>query len=88
MSHYHAFHYGGTLPVGSFPRGATPEGIYDLSGNVKPIAFEMPAPTGCGKAAKGRRPRVLRGSSWSYTQDVRRAASKWVPPLNRPECRD
>src|SRR4030042_660879 len=29
------FHYGGTLPVGSFPDGATPEGIYDLCGNVK-----------------------------------------------------
>lgn len=29
------FHYGGTLPVGSFPKGATPEGVYDLSGNVK-----------------------------------------------------
>ncbi|MCE5250433.1 SUMF1/EgtB/PvdO family nonheme iron enzyme [bacterium] len=29
------FHYGGTLPVGSLPNGATPEGIYDLCGNVK-----------------------------------------------------
>ena len=29
------FHYGGTLPVGCFPAGATPEGIHDLAGNVK-----------------------------------------------------
>jgi formylglycine-generating enzyme required for sulfatase activity len=29
------FHYGGTLPVGSLPAGATPEGVYDLAGNVK-----------------------------------------------------
>ena len=29
------FCYGGTLPVGSFPKGATPEGVYDLCGNVK-----------------------------------------------------
>ncbi len=29
------FYYGGTTPVGSFPKGATPEGIYDLAGNVK-----------------------------------------------------
>lgn len=29
------FHYGGTTPVGSFPAGATPEGVYDLCGNVK-----------------------------------------------------
>ena len=31
------FHYGGTLPVGSLPKGATPEGIFDLSGNVKEL---------------------------------------------------
>ncbi|MHB9030784.1 MAG: SUMF1/EgtB/PvdO family nonheme iron enzyme [Candidatus Latescibacterota bacterium] len=29
------FHYGGTLPVGSLPKGATPEGIHDLCGNVR-----------------------------------------------------
>jgi len=29
------FHYGGTLPVGSFPAGVTPEGLHDLAGNVK-----------------------------------------------------
>jgi formylglycine-generating enzyme required for sulfatase activity len=29
------FHYGGALPVGCLPKGATPEGIYDLLGNVK-----------------------------------------------------
>ncbi|MCE5250431.1 SUMF1/EgtB/PvdO family nonheme iron enzyme [bacterium] len=29
------FRYGGTLPVGSLPNGATPEGIYDLFGNAR-----------------------------------------------------
>lgn len=29
------YRYGGTTPVGSFPQGATPEGVHDLSGNVK-----------------------------------------------------
>ena len=29
------FHYGGTLPVGSLPDGATPEGIFDLLGNAR-----------------------------------------------------
>jgi len=29
------FHYGGTTEVGSFPAGATPEGIFNLAGNVK-----------------------------------------------------
>ena len=29
------FHYGGTTPVGSFPEGSTPEGLFDMIGNVK-----------------------------------------------------
>ena len=29
------FHYGGTTVVGSFPKGATPEGLLDMTGNVK-----------------------------------------------------
>ncbi|MBN1293468.1 MAG: SUMF1/EgtB/PvdO family nonheme iron enzyme [Candidatus Latescibacteria bacterium] len=29
------FHYGGALPVGSFPEGATPEGLYDMTGNAR-----------------------------------------------------
>ncbi len=29
------FHYGGTLPVGSLPKGATPDGVHDLCGNAK-----------------------------------------------------
>ena len=29
------YHYGSTSPVGSFPNGNTPEGIYDMCGNVK-----------------------------------------------------
>jgi len=29
------FYYGGTTPVGSFPDGATPEGLFDMIGNVK-----------------------------------------------------
>jgi len=29
------FHYGGTLPVGSLPMGATSNGIYDLAGNAR-----------------------------------------------------
>jgi formylglycine-generating enzyme required for sulfatase activity len=29
------FHYGGTIPVGSLPKGATPEGVIDLCGNVR-----------------------------------------------------
>jgi len=28
------FHYGHTTPVGSFPQGATPQGVHDMAGNV------------------------------------------------------
>lgn len=51
-----------TAPVGSYPAGATPEGILDLEGNVgewtegAPCPYEKPD---CG--AKGN---VLRGSTW------------------------
>jgi len=29
------FHYGGALPVGSLPAGATPEGLFDMIGNAR-----------------------------------------------------
>jgi len=38
------FHYGGTIPVGSLSRGATPEGIYDMAGNVKEWTRSMLRP--------------------------------------------
>jgi formylglycine-generating enzyme required for sulfatase activity len=46
----------GTCPVGSFPGGATPQGIQDLAGNV----FEW---TTSGNDARGKM-RVARGGSW------------------------
>ena len=43
------FYYGGTIPVGSLPAGATPEGIYDLAGNVKEWTKSMFKPYPNGK---------------------------------------
>ena len=42
------FHYGGTTVVGSFPKGATPEGLFDMTGNVKEITTSLfePCPGG------------------------------------------
>jgi formylglycine-generating enzyme required for sulfatase activity len=34
------YHYGGTTPIGSFPQGATDEGVWDLAGNVKEWCFD------------------------------------------------
>ena len=35
------FYYGGTTPVGSFAKGATPEGLWDMTGNVKEYTTSM-----------------------------------------------
>jgi formylglycine-generating enzyme required for sulfatase activity len=62
-----------TAPVGSFPKGATPEGVHDLSGNVsewtldcwledlrKKDSWEPHAQGGCST-------RTVRGGSWKDT---------------------
>lgn len=77
-----------TTPIGVFPEGRTPEGIYDLSGNVwewtstiwgkKVNQPDYPYPY---KARDGRENpedgtvrRVVRGGSWNYSQYNARAA--------------
>ena len=70
------FHYGGTTPVGSFPDGATPEGLYDMTGTVKEHTTSMfePYPGGEPMIYLGMRepfiravtiPRVVRGGAWT-----------------------
>ncbi|MFO0760118.1 MAG: SUMF1/EgtB/PvdO family nonheme iron enzyme [Byssovorax sp.] len=60
--------YGITAPVGSYPKGATPEGIVDMAGNVaewtdSPFCrYEEPK---CATPS-----RVIRGGSW-YTSNAR-----------------
>ena len=66
-----------TAPVGSFPAGATPEGIVDLQGNVaewtegSPCAYDKPD---CG--AKGA---VLRGGAWldQFKGEFRNSRRYW-----------
>ncbi|MCC7261744.1 MAG: SUMF1/EgtB/PvdO family nonheme iron enzyme [Candidatus Latescibacteria bacterium] len=70
------FHYGGTTPVGSFPQGATPEGIFDLVGNVKEYTTSLfeSYPGGEPMIYLGMREpfihphtvfRVVRGGAWT-----------------------
>jgi formylglycine-generating enzyme required for sulfatase activity len=63
-----------TTAVGSFPRGATPEGVFDLAGNV----WEWTASAYCpypyvNQGACGDSRRVLRGGGWDTLEitDVR-----------------
>ena len=71
------FHYGGTTVVGSFPKGATPEGLFDMTGNVKEITSSLfePYPGGEPMIYLGMREPfinekitklpVMRGGAWT-----------------------
>ena len=77
-----------TTPVGVFPRGQTPEGIADLSGNVyewtttiwgnrldRPdFAYPYVPDDGREDVHDPTARRVLRGGSWANDRDVARAA--------------
>jgi len=62
----------GTCPVGSYPRGDSPQGAKDLEGNVSEWTS---TPVGSGAA------RVCVGSSWSTRKTL--AASYVFPPSDR-----
>jgi formylglycine-generating enzyme len=53
-------HRRGPCPVGSFPRGDTPEGLKDMAGNVQ--EWTSTVWKGAG--------RICRGGSWFYEDDV------------------
>lgn len=67
---------GATTPVGSYPDGATPEGLMDMAGN----AWEWME----NWHEKEGRDRSLRGGSWSNPGDwLRCSARGWNDPSNR-----
>jgi formylglycine-generating enzyme required for sulfatase activity len=55
---------GATTPVGSYPEGATPEGLYDMAGNV----WEWQENHYDNKKYPGAR--ALRGGSWYYGSEL------------------
>ena len=76
-----------TAPVGSFPKGASPFGIEDLSGNVFEWCFD------CFEAYKGKdglnprttpksQQRIYRGGTWKSRMASLRATAR---AFNRPD---
>ena len=67
----------GTCPVGSYPPGANPQGVLDLSGNV----WEWTS----GKKDTSSAERVARGGAWSSSSSTYLRASEryWTSPLYR-----
>ncbi len=78
---------GATTPVGSYPYGATPEGLYDMAGNVWEWCSDwygddgtFTDPFGPDKGSD----RVLRGGSWSNRAGGCRSAFRfWSAPGGR-----
>ncbi len=80
------FHYGGTTAVGSFPRGATPDGVFDMTGNVKEYTTSLfePYPGGEPMIYLGMREpfiyenitkcQVMRGGAWTKQEACMAAA--------------
>ena len=72
---------GTTIAVGSFPTGASPDGVEDMSGNVwewtRSLFREYPYEVGDGREdLSGRGPRVVRGGSFHDGEWVVRAANR------------
>lgn len=69
-----------TSTVGIYPSGATPEGVYDLVGNVWEWClnkYDNPKNT----SLEGNAPRVLRGGSWfDGPEFVRASVRNWFDP--------
>ncbi|MCA9734829.1 SUMF1/EgtB/PvdO family nonheme iron enzyme [candidate division KSB1 bacterium] len=70
---------GKTTPVGSYPDGATPEGLLDMAGNVWEWQENL-----YGEGAWDKNNRALRGGSWGSTSGNLRCSGRY---LNYPHDR-
>lgn len=73
---------GDTTPVGLYPEGISPYGVYDMAGNVwewvQSEYRDYPYRVNDGRESlKGENVRVLRGGSWNYDIDNTRASNRY-----------
>ncbi len=81
-------HVGHPTPVGLYPRGATPDGIQDLTGNVFEwcsdwygAGYYAKSPSENPSGPKNGEVRVLRGGSWYNLPEVLRVSLRlWHRP--------
>jgi len=80
-----------TLPVGSFPKGASPFGVLDLAGNVwewmadwYDPGFYRDSPREAPQGPESGSERVVRGGSWANGADLVRSANR---SSEKPESR-
>ncbi|MFZ4664516.1 MAG: SUMF1/EgtB/PvdO family nonheme iron enzyme [Caldilineaceae bacterium] len=71
-----------TTPVGAYPHGATPDGLFDLSGNVwewtASRSGDYPYDPAAGReAAEATGLRINRGGSWGSSQQMVRCAYRF-----------
>ena len=75
-----------TTPVGIYPQGASPLGLYDCSGNVwewcstrwkKPFPYDANQDEWEAEYLEGQNLRVLRGGSWNYKSEVTRCCHRF-----------
>jgi formylglycine-generating enzyme required for sulfatase activity len=77
-----------TTPVGAYPQGATPDGLYDLGGNVwewtaSRYAAYPYAPGGDQEDPAASGLRIARGGGWAANRKMVRCAFRnWYNPRN------
>ena len=67
-------------PVGSFPDGASADGVLDMAGNAWEWTASEPHSRDVGPGANAAVYRVIRGGSWAQPPEVLRVTTRvWVP---------